>query len=245
MHYISRKIWQHVLILTSLSSILGMTSSANAASFSIGPDITFEVIDGGLGPSPFDGEGDPEDIFPENFDTVVLGSLGETSQNAEFNINNFPILADKIIDEAIFQITVLPNQVFGLGAPNNRPSGLDVRGFIGNGQADASDFEAGTILDSVAISSDFADTAEQVVSFDVTTFLSDLVSDGNDFAGFSVRAADPGATLLSRASSINPGPQLLIRTQPAEPETVPEPTLSWVLLSSLLWWKAHLNRKAP
>ena len=196
------------------------------------PDTSFEVIDR----SPFDGKGNPDLIFPGNFDTVVLGSIGEISQHAEFNINNFPIVPNEIIDEAIFQVTVLPNQVFGLGAPFRRPSALNVLGYIGNGQPDASDFEAGTILDAVEISSDFTDTTEQTVRFDVTQFLSDLVMEGNDFAGFAVRAQDPGATLLAAPISSNKGPELLVSTTPEteKPKSVPEPSLVLALLGSLL-----------
>lgn len=231
------KTLQNGLILTGIVSLnLVNTQSASAARFTVDPDITFEVIDGGSDGSSFDGKGDPEKVFPGNFDTVVLGSDGEASEHAEFDVSDFPIASNEVIDEAVFQVTVLPNRVFGLGAPLRRPSALNVLGYVGNGQPDASDFEAGSILDTIEISSDFADTREQILRFDVTQFLSSLVAEGNDFAGFTVRAKDPGATVLKSPVFLDQGPTLSVSTTPEteQPESVPEPSLGLALFGALL-----------
>lgn len=50
--------------------------------FTFDPTIIFEVGDGFFS-EPFDGQGDADAVFPGNFDTVVLGSSGENSENAE------------------------------------------------------------------------------------------------------------------------------------------------------------------
>lgn len=160
------------------------TAKVKAADFTLNPVTTFEVGDGFFGGS-FDGQGDTDAIFPGNFDTVVLGTFAENSENAEFDLSEFSVPSEETITEATFQLTVLPNETFGSGATGQRPSSLAVRGYVGNGQPDASDFQAGTILDTASVSPEYV---EEFINFDVTSFIQDIVSEQNDFAGFGVRA---------------------------------------------------------
>lgn len=58
------------------------------------------------------------------------------------------------ITSSIFQVRISSLQVGGSGVGvGQNPTSLAVRGYVGNGQPDASDFQAGTILDTVNLSS--------------------------------------------------------------------------------------------
>lgn len=220
-----------------LCSTLIPTAKAKAADFSFNPSTTFEVGDGFF-PGAFDGQGDADAIFPGNFDTVVLGTSGENTQNAEFDLSGFSIPREETITEANFQITVLPNQTFGLGATGQRPSSLAVRGYVGNGQPDASDFQAGTILDTASISPEFV---EELINFDVTSFIQNLVSEQNDFAGFGVRAQTIGGITLDRGTFSGFGPKLTITTASAN-TTIPEPNLTLAILASVFVGRIILKK---
>jgi hypothetical protein len=190
------------------------TEKAKAATFTFDPTITFEVGDGFF-TEPFDGRGDADAVFPGNFDTVVLGTLGEAAEFAEFDISGFSIPAQEVITSATFQTRISSLQVGGLGVNfGENPDSLGVRGYVGNGIAEASDFQAGTLLDTVDISSA---SVGQLLSFDVTAFVQNLVSNDDSFVGFGVRAQDFGGLALERF------PTLTIATS-AVSTTVPEPT---------------------
>lgn len=176
------------------------SGEARAATFTFNPAITFEVGDGFFS-EPFDGRGDADAVFPGNFDTVVLGTLGEAAEFAEFDISGFSVPPSEVITSATFQVQISSLQVGGLGVDfGENPTSLGVRGYVGNGQPDASDFQAGTILDTVNLSSPFVG---QRLTFDVTAFVNNLVSNGNTFLGFGVRAQDFGGLALSRPPEVN------------------------------------------
>jgi hypothetical protein len=196
-------------VLIGFGMAMSVGAQAQAASFTLNPATTFEVGDGFFG-GTFDGSGDADAVFPGNFDTVVLGTFGENSENAEFNLNGFSVPTNEVIISAFFQVAVQPNQVFGLGVSGQRPGSLGVRGYLGNGLADASDFEAGTLLDTAAVSPNYI---RQELSFDVTNFVKKSVADQASFAGFGVRAQSFGGISLSGTR-----PTLVITTAP-----VPEP----------------------
>jgi hypothetical protein len=158
---------------------------------------------------------------------VVKGPFGEAAEFAEFNLSGFSIPPQEAITSAIFQITVLPNLTFGLGNSGERPSSLAVRGYVGNGQVDASDFQAGTILDTANVSLEYV---QETLNFDVTEFVNNLVSSGISFAGFGVRAEDIGGISLDRGTFSGNGPNLTITTSPVS-ATVPEPTSTLGLLA--------------
>lgn len=218
------------LILTGgLSLVFGLLISepAKAANSTFNPTVTFEVIDGGFS-GAFDGLGD--ETFPGNFDTVVLGSQGEAAEFAEFNISSFSIPPSQSITKAVFQVTGLPNEVFGLGASGQRPTTLAVRGYVGNGLVNASDFQAGSILDTVSVSPNYV---QETYNFDVTAFIQNLVSNGDSFAGFGIRAQnDIGGLLLDRGTFSGNGPRLIITTAAI---AVPEPSaiLGFLAFSAL------------
>jgi hypothetical protein len=99
----------------------------------------------------------------------------------------------------------------------SRPLGLF--GYIGNGRAEASDFEAGVFLDSITFSEEREYSS---VYFNVTPFLNELVSNNNEFAGFAVRSLSDSQTFFSHPEDdFTPVPTLYIE---GEYEIVPEPT---------------------
>ncbi|MBD2513800.1 PEP-CTERM sorting domain-containing protein [Nostoc sp. FACHB-973] len=214
------------------------SKEAKAANFTFNPTTTFEVGDGFFS-EPFDGNGDTDAVFPGNFDTVVRGTVGENSENAEFDISGFSIPPLETITSAIFEATGLSNQVFGLGVSGERPTSLGVRGYVGNGVADASDFQAGTILDTVNVSPSYV---QETYNFDVTAFIQNLVSNGNSFAGFGVRAQDFGGLSLDRGTFSGNRPRLIITTAPTA--SVPEPSATLGLLAfGILSGSSVLRRK--
>lgn len=220
-----------------LCSTLLPAAKAKAADFSFNPTTTFEVGDGFSGGS-FDGLGDEDAIFPGNFDTVVLGNV-ENSQNAEFDLSGFSIPSEETITQATYQVTVLPNKTFASGTNSQRPSGLAVRGYVGNGQPDASDFQAGNILDTASIS---PEDIEELINFDVTSFIKDIVSEQNDFAGFGIRAQTIGGISLDRGTFSGKGPKLTITTASAN-TTIPEPNLALGILASVVLGRIAIKKK--
>jgi hypothetical protein len=216
-------------LCTTLGFVLGANEEVKAATFNLTPTITFEVIDGGqFSGGIYDGLGD--EVFPGNFDVVYSGpNYIEAAEFAEFNIGNFSAAPNTFINSAIFQAKILPVGVNGV-IPYR--GGLGIFGYVGNGTADASDFEAGVFLSSVYIASSFS---AGIINFDVTQFVNQRVTNGDNFAGFGIRALNEGGLLLER------GPRLIVETADVA-EPVPEPTT--IFGSALaLSWGGWLKRK--
>jgi hypothetical protein len=208
---------------TALSFVLEASSEAKAATFTLAPTITFEVIDledqyyfGG--PGRFDGLGDV--VFPGNFNVVGRGTLGETEQFAEFNIGSFSLAPNTVISSAVFQAEIQSFLVTGLGVNEyTNPGSLGIFGYVGNGTVEASDFEAGVFLSSVDVSSSYPG---DILNFDVTPFVNQRTSNGDAFAGFGIRSLNFGA--LELKSTYAPGiqPRLIVETTDVA-QPVPEP----------------------
>jgi hypothetical protein len=222
---------------TALSCALGANKEAKAATFKSGayPLITFQVIDGGS--SGRDGLGDAVDNinFPDLyddfpsippfsswFDGVERTTVKETAALVEFAI---PYTKASIGYPTDTKITKITNAVFEFEVWHwpqfdyaSRPLGLF--GYIGNGTAEASDFEAGVFLDSITFSEEEGEYSS--VYFNVTPFLNELVSNNNKFAGFAVRSLSDSKTFFSHPDDdFIPLPSLYIE---GEYEVVPEPT---------------------
>jgi len=208
---------------SALSLALGASPEAKATSFTFAPTITFEVLDledqyyfGG--PGRFDGLGDL--VFPGNFDVVVRGTIGEAAEFAEFNIGSFSLAPNTVISSAVFQAEIYTFLVYGLGVSATNPGSLGIFGYVGNGTVDASDFEAGVLLSSVDISSS---SPGDLLSFDVTPFVNQRVSNGDTFAGFGIRALNFGSLALGGGNLPGIQPRLIVETADVA-EPVPEPT---------------------
>jgi len=202
-------------VCTALGFVLGANEEAKAATFTFTPSITFEVIDLEEGPSRFDGLGDL--VFPGNFDVVVRGTVGEAAEFAEFNIGSLSLAPNTIISSAVLLAEIYSFQTFGLGVSATNPGSLGIFGYVGNGTVEASDFEAGVFLSSVDVSSS---SPGDILSFDVTPFVNQRVSNADAFAGFGIRALNLGSLTLGGANFPGIQPRLIVET--AEP--VPEPT---------------------
>jgi hypothetical protein len=207
---------------TVVGLVLGVTEVVKAATFTFAPAITFQVIDLDRDHSEFDGRGDI--IFPDNFDVVTKGTVGEAAVVAEFNLGNFSLDNNTTINRAVFRTRLHSVNVaktgFDLGGNYINPGSLGIFGYVGNGAADASDFEAGVFLSSVDVSSfpPLPPSVNTYISFDVTPFVKQRVSNGDSFTGFGIRALNRGAASLFDTTP----PTLIIETEVAEP--VPEPT---------------------
>ena len=206
---------------TAVGLVLGVTEVVKAATFTFAPAITFQVRDLDRGDSRFDGRADI--VIPRGFDVVAKGTVGEAAVLAEFNLGNFSLDPNTTINRAVFRTLLhsvrvgLPDFDFGTNYIN--PGSLGIFGYVGNGAADASDFEAGVFLSSVDISS-FPPllSVNTYISFDVTPFVKQRVSNGDSFAGFGIRALNRGAASLYDPTP----PRLIVETEVAKP--VPEPT---------------------
>jgi hypothetical protein len=117
---------------------------------------------------------------------------------------------------------------------------LDLHGYIGNGEADVSDFEAGEYLDGRYLYSVLLNTTIPGIKpspffyFDVLPFISQSIKNNDTSAGFSLRINDAYLTL-------NEDARLTIITADVT-ESVPEPTT--VLTAAVaLGWGGWLKRK--
>jgi PEP-CTERM putative exosortase interaction domain len=208
---------------------LGANKEAKAATIILTPTTSFGVTDQ-------DGDEQGDSYYSGVPLHVGLRTTDESGQKRvedrafyEFNIANLSLDSNTVITSAIFQV-----RVDSLIA-SHRYYAMQLFGYRGNGQPDASDFsqsmEAGFGVSSPPVS-DFEtsiylgwynpvgyDPVHQVnfnLDFSVTPFVNELISKNNAFAGFSIRDNDyhiGDATLNHMDAS------LIITTEP-----VPEPT---------------------
>jgi len=141
----------------------------------------------------------------------------------EFDIGNLSFAPNTVIRRAILK-TPIRNANHG----NNGDLFLILSGYVGNGRADLSDFNAGVSisLDKVIDANSSPRIPRDNIDFDVTRFVNERVNSHDDFAGFgfhiaaSDRILNSGATLRDNN---NAPPSLIIETADAT-EPVPEPT---------------------
>ncbi|MCH7701877.1 MAG: hypothetical protein IID37_09325 [Planctomycetes bacterium] len=170
------------------------------------PEVDFEVLDLG----PFDGIGDAGPFGTYN--TVVLGSEGEAREMAEFDISAFSVPGGEIITGATFEVRISSILVSGLGVPSgDTPDVLAAFGYVGNGVQEQSDFQAGdaNLLGTVDTSDPFVG---QIVSYDVTSFVTDLVDAGETWVGLTIAAQEFGGLAILENGEY---PKLTIETAEA------------------------------
>jgi hypothetical protein len=222
-----------VFACTTLSCALGANKEAKAATFNTSyyyPLITFQAIDSGS--SGRDGLGDAVyNVISPSVDSGIFHSwynverttTSEIAALTEFSIPNLTRWATDFRTDT--RITKIINAALGIQVWHwprfdyaSRPLGLF--GYIGNGRAEASDFEAGVFLDSITFSEE--EPEYSYVYFNVTPFLNEVVSNNNEFAGFAVRSLSDSQTFFSHPEDyFRPPPTLYIE---GEYEIVPEPT---------------------
>jgi hypothetical protein len=203
-------------VCTALGFVLGASPEAKAATFNLAPTITFGVADndsfsGGIN----DGLGD--EVFPEPTFIVVVKAIIESALLSEFNIGSFSFTPNTVISSAVLQV-----EIYNLLRTN--PGRLGIFGYVGNGTVEASDFEAGVFLNSVDVSSS---SRGDILSFDVSPFVNQRVSNGDAFAGFGIRVLNLGGLYLNNYDPLDPSSgiktRLIVETADVA-EPVPEPT---------------------
>ena len=175
------------------------------------PPVDFEVVDA----EPFDGYGDNGPY--STFNDALLGTIGECRSMAEFDISSFSIPPGEYISNATFEVIITEIDIFGLGVDGETPESLAVDGYVGNGIDELSDFEAGdgNTLDSI-------DTPDpqigQILSFDITSFVIDMVNSQQQYIGLTIRAETFGGLWVTEGGVF---PKLTIETL-----TSPDPDLN-------------------
>jgi hypothetical protein len=212
-------------VCTTLGFALGVNKEAKAATFTLVPTHSFVAIDwGSPNSSSLDGLGDA--YYPASNPSAEIG-LGsfEARASYEFNIGNLSLATNTFIRQAIVEARINSRIT-------NFPNFLSIFGYVGNEMYDISDFEAGVFLNSVDVSSS---SAGDILRFDVTPFVNQLVSSNHAFAGFTIRASNFGGVVLNAYDNNS---SLVIEAEP-----VPEPTTIFgsALALSLGGWLKRKN----
>jgi hypothetical protein len=197
--------------LTSLIGLMLLAFAAWAATapaqslFTIDdPPVDFEVVDA----EPFDGIGDNGPYA--TFNDALLGTLGECRSMAEFDISAFILPPGEVIASATLEVMITAIEIYGLGVDGETPEYLAVDGYVGDGVAELADFQAGdgNLLDTVLTPAPYVG---QVVSFDVTPFVTEVVAVGETYVGLTVKAGTFGGLWVTEGNGY---PRLTIETQP-------------------------------
>jgi len=221
-------------ICTALGFAIGANEEAKAATFnsSFYYPSTFQAFDGGSFGS-FDGLGDAVTsiayVDPDssgsfhNWYFVERTTDREIAALAEFHIPSLTwVVTGYRTDTRITNISSAILQVEGRDVVSDDSyHPLSLFGYVGNGTAEASDLEAGIFLGS---STGLTQDGRNIFSFNVTPFLNRLVSNNNEYAGFSLRSLTENTTFLmgyEGYSGRNFPPTLIVE---GEYEVVPEPT---------------------
>jgi hypothetical protein len=221
------------VVVTSVGTVLSFTLGANkeakAATFTL-TGTTF-VVEGNWSNNSAVEERilDSEDYPSSNGLTLFTdgaafsGRNGPTERRAfyEFNIGNLPLAPNTMISRASFD-TALE----GVKYATPRYLYLQIFGYVGNGEPNLSDFNAGiklgfaNALNPFTLESSHLPRIRSSIDFDVTQFVKARVSNSDAFAGFGLRIEDFAAN-YGTATLVNP--RLTIETADL-PEPVPEPT---------------------
>ena len=198
-------------VCTALSFALVANKEAKAAYISLTPTTSFIVGDR----NDQDGLGDyiSGDVpLPVG---IIRGEGYRQEYRAfyEFNLANLSLAPNTVISRVLFRVN--SNTI----SSYERWSRLDLHGYIGDGQADVSDFGAGEFLGGRYLYNVLLNSTPGIrpyFAFDVLPFIRQGIENNDTFAGFSLRTDQAYLTL-------NEDPSLTIITvDVAEP--VPEPT---------------------
>lgn len=149
---------------------------------------------------------------PTAYGSVILGPEGEARSVAEFDIRSLGIGAHQYVISAMFQSMVTDTEAGGMGVPAGIvPSSLEAFGFVADGVASASDYASGD-GNSVGTMNVSSLNVNDVVQYNITSYLSQSLADGVDWLGFSLRATNEGAIGVEQ-SDLPPGlPRLMVVT---------------------------------
>jgi hypothetical protein len=208
-----------VSVFTALGFAMGVNKEAKAATFTLTIDgfrnngTSFLVADvnrDGLGDWYYGGVPLPVGRRLRNEEYRAL---------YEFNLASLSLASNTVISSAILLASV--NSI------EERDGGyayLQAYGYIGNGQADVSDFEAGEYLDRKNFGFIMHREPVGVIDFNVLPFINQRIRNNDAFAGFSIHNdqidhyGDDDLYI-----HLNQNARLIITTVDV-PEPVPEPT---------------------
>jgi len=201
----------------ALSFVLGANKEAKAATFTLidsgfyGADTNLDgLADSGYGGVP----------LPVGIRRGESFSGTEYRAFYQFNIALLSLASDTVITRAIFTGSI--NTVEGLYHPHY-DSWLDVSGYVGNGDTDIFS-EEGVSLGHVRL---FDSSAGTTFNLNVTTFVNQIVSNRESFAGFRFRTSpfsDDDYYGDNGYSNDNTSYITLGRSASLTVEAVPEPT---------------------
>jgi hypothetical protein len=228
------KLYQKVAfasVCTALSFALVANKEAKAAVFTLTPTLSFSV-----------GDRDAQDGLGDYISGDVPLPVGiingggyrqEYRALYEFNLANLSLAPNTVISSAILGVKA-NNISYG------RFAELKMYGYIGNGQADVSDFESGEYLERKYLYTELLNDTipgikpSKFFNFNVLPFISQSIKNNDASAGFSLRIDDGYFTANKDAS-------LTIITADVT-ESVPEPTT--ILTAAVaLGWGGWLKRK--
>ncbi len=164
------------------------------------PPVDFQVID----MNPFDGIGDTGPF--STFADALLGTEGEIRSMAEFDISGLSVPPGEMVIAATFEVVITATEIWGLGVSGETPDSLAVDGYVGNGLAELSDFQAGdgNLLDRVPTPSPYIG---QLLSFEVTPHVKSLVAAEEQYVGLTIRAETFGGVWVMEGGGY---PKLMI-----------------------------------
>jgi len=204
----------------ALSLTLGTDKQAKAATITLAPAQFFNTIDQNR-----DGRGDSYILPSLGLKSFPVGTFdqnypyGTTRPAYEFNIGNLS-LAPNTIKSAKFNAVITSGR---------QSPGYDIYvalyGYIGNGVADASDFEAGEPLPLVQerLSSGDYRTPRFDISWDIAPFIKQLLSN-NESAFAGLRVEGGGFSVEGVSTFTDPSSPYSVWYPTLTIETVPEPT---------------------
>jgi hypothetical protein len=201
-------------LLPLLLAVFAATAPAQTVFTIEDPPVDCEVIDA----EPFDGIGDngPYDTFND----VLLGTLGEARSMAEFDISPFSVPPGEVISSATLELMITEIDIAGLGVNGETPESLIVDGYVGNGIQELADFQAGdgNELDMVLTPDP---SIGQVLTFKVTSFVTELVALQETYVGLTVRAGSFGGLWVTEGNGY---PKLIIETESDTTGVTEDPT---------------------
>lgn len=193
-------------VCTALSFTLVTNKEAKAA--------TITLVGNGYSAVDYNRDGLGDDSHDSLVNPLEIGEFAEYRALYEFNIADLSLTSNTIITQAVLKVRANPITV------RHRYFWAELFGYRGNGEADASDFEAGRYLTKYipnVTTINSPSSQSQIFTYYVDSFINELVSNKDAFAGFGIRATNSlGTANLTEAN--------LIITTVDVAEPVPEPT---------------------
>jgi hypothetical protein len=211
----------NLLVMSSLYNKIAVASVCTALSFIWGANKEAKAVTLTLTAPRFLVQGDVQfggtEVITGDYSGPSINSYNygfggsQTRAFYEFNVDNFSLAPDTVIKKDSFDVLI------GNINPGYRYFNIDILGYVGNGIADLSDFNVqakwGRFIDIYP----FANYPGYYIKSDVTEFVNQLVSNGDGFAGFSLRGST--FTYSNGTASLDNSAKLTIEIEP-----VPEPT---------------------